>query len=105
VVQLASILDCHTLNTEQGATILLYKVFYKGKDNFISLGKCLFILVHGLRALILLKTKDRCKSLMVIGVTKIMCNTGDANFLNNIYSFRVYVYPSYRYDVAYNISF
>jgi hypothetical protein len=74
VVQPASILYRHTLNTEQGATILLYKVFYKGKDNFIFLGKFIFIIFQGLRKLILLKTKDRCTSLTVIRVTKIMCN-------------------------------
>jgi hypothetical protein len=74
VVQPTSILYHHTLNTEQGAMILIYMVFYKGKDNFISLGKLIFILLQGLRQLILLKTKDRFTSLMVIGVTKIMCN-------------------------------
>jgi hypothetical protein len=55
-------------------TILIYMVFDKGKYNFISLEKLVFILLHGLRKLILLKTKDRCTSLTVIGVGKIMCN-------------------------------
>jgi hypothetical protein len=36
VVEPTSILDHRTLNTEQGAIILIYKVFHKGKDNFIS---------------------------------------------------------------------
>ena len=76
LVQHVLILDLHTLNTEQGAMILLYNVFYKGKYNFISLGKSIFILFQGLRKLILLKTKDRFKSLTIIGVMKIMCNTG-----------------------------
>jgi hypothetical protein len=75
MVQSASVLYRHTLNIEQGTTILLYKVFYKGKDNSISLGMFIFILLQGLRKLILLKTKDMCTSLTVIGVTKIMCNT------------------------------
>jgi hypothetical protein len=48
----------------------------KEKYNSISLGKCIFILLQGFRPLILLKTKDRFTSLMVIGVMKIMCNNG-----------------------------
>jgi hypothetical protein len=76
IVQPALILDHQTLNIEQGATILLYRVFYKAKDNFNSLGKFIFILLQGLRKLILLMTKDRCTSLTVIGVTKIMYNNG-----------------------------
>jgi hypothetical protein len=79
VVQPALILDFCTLNTNQYVVILLYKVFYKGKDNFISLRKFIFILLQGLRKLLLLKIKDMCTSLMVIGVMKIMCN-------NNLYS-------------------
>jgi hypothetical protein len=45
VVRLVSILDRLTLNTEQGVMILLYKIFYKGKNNFISLGKFIFSLL------------------------------------------------------------
>jgi hypothetical protein len=66
--------NIHTLNTGQGAMILLNRIFYKGKYNFISLGKCIFILLQGFRPLILLNKKDRFTSLMVIGVMKIMCN-------------------------------
>jgi hypothetical protein len=58
VVQPAMILDRHTLNTEQGVTILLYKVFTKERSLYFSLGKCIFILLQGLRPLILLKSKD-----------------------------------------------
>jgi hypothetical protein len=74
MVQPASILDFLTLNTEKCATILIYKAFYKGNDNFISLGKFIFILLQGLRKLILLKTKDRFTSLTVIRLKKTMCN-------------------------------
>jgi hypothetical protein len=77
VVQPAMILDHRTINTEQSATILVYKVSTKEKIIFVSLGNFIFILLQGLRQLILLKTKDRFTSLMVIGVTKIMCNTWD----------------------------
>jgi hypothetical protein len=89
VVQPASILNRRTLNTEQGATIPFYKVFTKEKIIFIFLGKCVFILLQGFRPLILLKTKDRCTSLMVIGVMKIMCNK---NWERNV--FKVVFYGS-----------
>jgi hypothetical protein len=75
VVQPATILNRHTLNTEQGAMIPFYKVFTREKIIFIFLGKIVFILLHGLRPLILLKKKDMCTSLMVIRVTKIMRNS------------------------------
>jgi hypothetical protein len=76
VVHPVTILDHHTLNTKQGVTILPYNVLHKRKDHFISLGKCFFIIVQGSRPLILLKTKDMCTSLTVIGVTKIIFNNG-----------------------------
>jgi hypothetical protein len=74
VVNHVTILDHCTLNTEQSVTIPLYKVFTKEKIIFISLEKFIFILLQGLMKLILLKTKDRFTSLMVIGVMKITCN-------------------------------
>jgi hypothetical protein len=51
VVSSTSILYHHTLNIEQGVMILLYKVFYKGKYNFISLGKFIFILLLGIKSI------------------------------------------------------
>jgi hypothetical protein len=75
VVKHASILDCRTLNTDKGVMIPFYKVFTKENIIFIFLGKCVFILLQGFSPLILLKTKDRGTSLMVIRVTKIMCNS------------------------------
>jgi hypothetical protein len=77
VVQPTMILDCRTINNEQSVTILVYKVSTKEKIIFVSLGNFIFILLQGSRQLILLKTRDRFTSLMVIGMTKIMCNTWD----------------------------
>jgi hypothetical protein len=74
VVKPTTILNFFTLNNEQGATIPFYKVLTKENIIFIFLEKCVFILLQGFRPVILLKTKDRCTSLTVIGVMKIMCN-------------------------------
>jgi hypothetical protein len=77
MVQPTTILYRRTLNTKQGETIPFSKVFTKEKIIFIFLLKFVFILLHGFKPLILLKTKYMFTSLIVIGVMKIMCNRTD----------------------------
>jgi len=85
VVQHVKILDFRTLNTKQGATILLYRDFTK--ENIISSLKKksspFFLQEFG--PLILLKTKDMFTSLTIIGVKKIMCNNHIKSFCSNVY--------------------
>jgi hypothetical protein len=74
LVQHAMIRDRRTPRTGQGAKILLNRVFTKEKTNFSLKQSSSPFFPREFRPLILLKTKDRFTSLMVIRVMKIMCN-------------------------------